>query len=327
MDIFVGIFIFCVILFLYLHVKFQLKTSDDLEVFELENPDKTRLEELCDLRQPLMFTFQGDHMIPLFNRTYLSKEYSGFDVKMRSRIQKEDADQIDVPLRFSAAMEVIDKDKEKTYFTENNHDFLVETGLTKNLRSCDSLIRPYMYCNGTYDFVTGSVGTYTPLRYEVNYRSYIYVTEGDISVRLTAPKNTKYLNEKRDYENFEFCSDVDIWNVQPEHSATMEKVKHIDVKLRKGAILFLPPYWWYSIRFDQPCSLLFFRYRTYMNNVAILPHLAMCTLQNHNIKWDVVSKVKSYVHETSERNEEAETEQVATANANQDETPPPKTLP
>ena len=112
MDIFVGIFIFCVILFLYLHVKFQLKTSDDLEVFELDHPEKTRLEELCDLRQPLIFDFFQEHLIPLFNRTYLSKEYSGFDVKMRSRKQKRDTDQIDVPLRFSAAMEVIDKDKD-----------------------------------------------------------------------------------------------------------------------------------------------------------------------------------------------------------------------
>ena len=44
--------IFCLVLFFYLHIYFQLKTSDDLEIYEIENPSKERLEEICDLRQP-----------------------------------------------------------------------------------------------------------------------------------------------------------------------------------------------------------------------------------------------------------------------------------
>ena len=41
-----GIIIFCIILFLYLHIQFHLKTSDDLEIFEMESSSKERLEEI-----------------------------------------------------------------------------------------------------------------------------------------------------------------------------------------------------------------------------------------------------------------------------------------
>ena len=43
-----SIFIFCIVLFVYLHVQFHLKTSNDLEVYEIEHlvNDKTIFEEI-----------------------------------------------------------------------------------------------------------------------------------------------------------------------------------------------------------------------------------------------------------------------------------------
>ena len=43
---FIAIFIFCLVLFLYLHIQYHLKTSDDLEVYTIERPSKETLEEL-----------------------------------------------------------------------------------------------------------------------------------------------------------------------------------------------------------------------------------------------------------------------------------------
>ena len=51
MTYIIGFFIFCIVLFIYLHVQFQLRTSDDLEIYELDNVSKERMEEICDLRQ------------------------------------------------------------------------------------------------------------------------------------------------------------------------------------------------------------------------------------------------------------------------------------
>ena len=38
--------IFVIVLFLYLHIFFHIKTSNDLEVYECETPDKDKLEEI-----------------------------------------------------------------------------------------------------------------------------------------------------------------------------------------------------------------------------------------------------------------------------------------
>ena len=54
-DLFIGIFVFCFVLFLYLHIYYHLKTSNDLEVFEIEGSSKDSLEEICDIRQPVLF--------------------------------------------------------------------------------------------------------------------------------------------------------------------------------------------------------------------------------------------------------------------------------
>ena len=62
MHIIYIVLIFCLVLFLYLHVYFQLKTSDDLEIYEIDNPSKDKLEEICDLRQPVLFRFQNDRI-------------------------------------------------------------------------------------------------------------------------------------------------------------------------------------------------------------------------------------------------------------------------
>ena len=56
------ILIFCIVLFLYIHINFHLKVSDDLEVYEIDQPSKEKLEEICDLRQPVIFDYDlGDY--------------------------------------------------------------------------------------------------------------------------------------------------------------------------------------------------------------------------------------------------------------------------
>ena len=46
-----------VVLFIYVHVFFHISTSDDLEVYEIKMPSKDKLEELCDLKQPVKLSY------------------------------------------------------------------------------------------------------------------------------------------------------------------------------------------------------------------------------------------------------------------------------
>ena len=58
MQIIFIFFIFCLVLFIYLHVYFHLKTGEELEVYEIDQPSKDKLEEICDIRQPIIFEFE-----------------------------------------------------------------------------------------------------------------------------------------------------------------------------------------------------------------------------------------------------------------------------
>ena len=58
----------------------------------------------------------------------------------------------------------------------------------------------------------------------------------------------------------------------------------------KGQTIQIPAYWWYSIKFSKNTSISCFRYRTYMNNAAISPHIFMYALQLQNVKRDSVKK-------------------------------------
>ncbi len=56
-------------------------------------------------------------------------------------------------------------------------------------------------------------------------------------------------------------------------------------------MLFIPAFWWYSMEFAEHTSVASFKYRTYMNTVAILPQLFLRFLQQQNVKRDIVPKL------------------------------------
>ena len=78
-----GFFIFCLTLFLYLHIQFHLKTSNDLEIYEIEQASKDKKEEICDLRQPVLFDIEDDKLIQTTSKDYILQNYPVFEVKIR----------------------------------------------------------------------------------------------------------------------------------------------------------------------------------------------------------------------------------------------------
>lgn len=294
MHIIYIVLIFCLVLFLYLHIYFQLKTSDDLEIYEIDNPSKDKLEEICDLRQPVLFHFQNDRIFESFQRATILDTYGAFDIKIRNTKQSaaDNDNNLYVPLAFSNALNVIKEDAEQKYLVENNADFLEETGLVKSFKYNDVFLRPYMVAECGYDFLMAAEGTQTPFRYELNYRNYLLVTEGAVKIKLTQPKSAKYLYQQRDYENLEFSSPLNPWQIQAQYKADFDKIKCLDLVMRKGQILYIPAYWWYSLEFGSDTSIATFKYKTYMNTVAILPQLVRKLLQTQNVKRNNVATLK-----------------------------------
>jgi len=293
MHIIYIVLIFCIVLFLYLHVYFQLKTSNDLEIYEIDYPSKDKLEEICDLRQPILFNFQNERILESCQRSSILDTYGAFDIKIRNIKQPttDNETNLYIPLAFSNALAVIKEDNEMKYLVENNADFLEETGLLKSYKYNDVFLRPYMVSNCAYDFIMAADKTQTPFRYELNFRNYLLVTEGSVKVKLAPPKSSKYLYPNNDYDNFEFSSPINPWQVQSQYKADFDKIKCLDINMTKGQILFLPAYWWYSIEFGKETSVSTFKYKTYMNTIAILPKIIMKLLQNQNVRHNTIERV------------------------------------
>ena len=316
MNFIIILLIFCLVLFFYLHIFFQLKTSEDLEIYEIEYPSKDRLEEICDLRQPVVFLYDdmndkiNKNLIANCTQSALLSTYSVFDVKIRN-VKKaasdapasdavaaspssEDEPELYIPLPLNSAIKALEEDKEAKYYSEKNTDFLEESGLGKLYKYNDAFLRPHMTSNCLYDYMFGSKGTQTPFRYEVNYRNYFMVVEGEVKIKMTQPKSSKYLIPYKDYEYFEFSSPMNPWNIQEHYKADFEKIKCLEIVLKKGQLFYLPAYWWYSFEFnsEKTTSLCSFKYRTYMNNVAILDKLFIHFLQSQNIKRKSIKVLK-----------------------------------
>ena len=157
-----------------------------------------------------------------------------------------------------------------------------------------------MVSNCFYDFLTASQNTETLLQYSVNYRNFYLVTHGVVKIKLIPPKSARYLYPIEDYENFEFRSPLNPWAIQRQYKADYDKIKTLEIELTPGKIIYIPAYWWYSIKFMEPLSsVCVFKYRTYMNTVAILPKLCMKTLQRQNTKREIVKKVRFQKNEVA----------------------------
>lgn len=315
----ISIFIFCIVLFLYLHIHFHLKRSNDLEVYEIEQPSKQRLEEVCDIRQPTTFEYYNENLLTQMSYQSVHTNYRAFDIHIRdvskaSPTTQEHTDKtpqkgtendvvLYIPVTLKIAHEVLKKDTEAKYISENNADFIEETGLIKTFQLNDEFLRPYMVSTCMYDIMMASNGTTTPLRYEVNYRNYFMVTQGNIRILLIPPKDTRYLYPINDYDILEFRSPVNPWKVQPEYQDDFDKIKTLEVELFQGMVMFIPAYWWYSIKFiGSETSVCSFKYRTHMNTLSIAPRLMLNVLQNMNIKRDTLEKrayIKTQFQETT----------------------------
>lgn len=302
-KIIISMFVFCLILFFYLHVQFHLKTSNDLEIYEIDQASKEKIEEICDLRQPVLFDCDEDgiKIINTTNKNSLLENYPVFEVKIRDNKDASSDSDICIPIPLHVAEKLFNEDKKETYFSEGNLDFLQETGAIKNMSYNDGFLRPYLVSNCYYDVLMASNNTETPFRYDLNYRNYYIVTQGSIRVKLAPPKSSKYLYPINDYENFEFKSLINPWNPQQKYKADFDKIKCLEITLTPGRFLFIPSYWWYSFKFENNTSVSCFKYRTYMNNIAISPNILMYALQNQNVERKIAKHID--IKNLQQRNE------------------------
>jgi hypothetical protein len=285
MELVINFMIFCIVLFIYIHVYNHIKTSNYLEVYEIENLSKDKFEDIINFKQPLLLN--NGSLINNIDITYLINNYPTFDLNLYNKqnglflkTKMEDFDSI------------INNDTSNNYITYNNKDFLEETTLEKLLSSNDTFFRPYNVCSKNYDIIMGKKNNITQLKYSINSRNILYLSSGKIEVTMCPPKYYKNLHVQKNYELLDFYSAIDINNVQSTYKNDYHKVKFLRVLLNTSQVLIIPPYWFYSIKFLEENSIVFFNsYRTYTSSIAIVPDLFIQLLQENNLKLNIIKEL------------------------------------
>lgn len=293
-----AFFIFIVILFLYIHVTAQWKTSNDLEIYEADFESASQLQEICSVKQPVVFKFDrpgqvlsDQSILPFFSKFNAAsfEKYDNIDIHIKDRQDYATADEKDaaidyVPLSFRSARRLLTTNTNAKYFSEKNHTFLEESGLDRLFYPLDRALKPPLTAYVKRDMLLGSPLVTTPFRYHLESHHFIAVTRGKIHVKICPPKYSKLIPHFKDYEHYEFWSPLNTESAR--HKEIVQKIKILDVDVHPGDVLYLPPYWWYSIRFsgDPDTTVATFTYDVAMNILAQSNHWALYYLQQSNIK-------------------------------------------
>lgn len=283
------IFIFLIILFLYIHITSQYKRSEDLEIYEMDYTTNTHLQEVCDVKQPVLFNHEANFPEFFDEITIDSLALSGInDVKLKESSDYfiESDETIDyVVLSMQSSLQLINADTKSAYFIENNEEFISDSKVYSSFQKNDEMLKPSFVAQTKYDLLMGSKNTVMPLRYHTYYRKFICVTSGKISIKMTPWKSHKYLYPIKDYDNYDFRSPINVWNTQQKYKQEMDKIKFLEFDVNKGNILYIPPYWWYSIKFSSETSIICeFNYSSIMNCISNIPNYLLYFMQQQNTK-------------------------------------------
>ena len=293
MSTIINISIFIILFFLYIHITQQLKRSEDLEIYEMDYSTNENLQEICDIKQPVLFEYRS--VTPTFFEsltidTLDTVQAPELKVKETQDYYRETPTSEDpaidyVVLPFSSAHTLLTSDTNSRYFTENNEEAVDEAGLAALYRENDEFLKPYATAQTKYDLLFGSKSATTPLRYHTGYRHFLCVNSGKIQIKMTPWKSQKYLYPVYDYENYEFRSPVNPWKGQRKYLHEMDKIKFLEFDIVAGNVVYIPPYWWYSIKYsEEPTLVTGFTYNSIMNCVTNIPNWTLYYLQQSNIK-------------------------------------------
>ena len=272
-----AILVFFIVGLVYSHLLQEFAPSVPpklpVEVYELDYQDPQQFQEVCRVRLPVVILDPPADPSVLPNLQECMRQFPKQSVCIKNRLDfPQDTTGIDMPLHAAVRDLFTESDNSESspsqYFTENNgtdpQGFLYKTGLDRLIaEEMDHALAPPMTMYKNYDWMTGGPGVATPLRYHTYNRKYLRVIEGpSIRVKLvpwsasrtSSPSRAfHHLYERRDYDTYTFISEIDLWNPSPTHRDVVDHMKDtgqmVEVELHCGQMLYVPPYWWYSIQY------------------------------------------------------------------------------
>jgi hypothetical protein len=295
MHFFAGVVIFILVALVYLHVVGQYETGTDLEIYEVDYVDPMSLHETCNILQPVIVEWKAKIPPPT---KYMETCKFVMNVKDRRSFYDGSLTQ-GVSLICASAVKLLRQDVQSHYFTENNYAFLDDSGFLKNPKylELDKVLRPPYTVQAYYDVLTGSQGTAVPLRYHTATRKFLYVVSGKISVKMTTWKYRDWLDVTKDFEHFDFRSEHAVFG----NPDLEETIQFLSFDVPKGAILYVPPFWFYSFQYQEADTVILeYNYATLVNKCAFVLDSAQFYLQQQNIFTKTTKRIYTHVSQITD---------------------------
>jgi hypothetical protein len=331
MEFWTNIFLLFATILFYVHLQFQYKKKEDLEIYEMDYLSNANLQEVTDLKQPVFFSLEGTDSLfaalhpdlqeevvvkdvgDYHRSSSLSREKDGKDVIKETAV-------IGIALSFSSAYGLMDSDPKHVFYSENNGTFLEETDILSSFQKFASKIGTSWSVQNRYDLLFGSPKVTMPWKFHTSSQRFLVVSPGaGVRVKMTPWKSRKYMDVVYDYEAFDFWA----------RSVQETNMKCLDFDLKPGQVLYIPPYWFYSVEFlsegpptnhtdrtnqSQISFLASFTFVTPMNTIANLDHYGYAFFQQTSsasmiktiVPFSSTHKREEEVQEEDEEDEEEE---------------------
>lgn len=276
-----AIAVFIAVLFIYIQIQYYYKVAPDenVNIYELtQELAKKQFDRVCDSdRIPFVFEFFETPAILRFMAATDFTTCGAVPIHIRQGAAAH-ANFKTVP--FIRGMELMSGallaggQLPPNTVTERNSELLKALHISAFLKRRDAYLRPALCQYVDYDLLMGAPGSATPLRYEINQRTFFMVTEGVAYIRLLHPAVAAAEfrpNEEPDCDNrlMEYRSVANLWS-----SRTSRRIPCIHLTIKTGQTLYIPPFWWYTIQFVQGTGtrLLRFSYRSIINSLVLAPY-------------------------------------------------------
>jgi len=257
--------------------------------------ENSALQDVCNVKQPVLFEYKSfaPDIFAKITIPNILKNGGEYEINVKntkdyynnSLDNNTSFDYITFPLQ--STMKLFDTDSTAHFITDSNTSFIEECGLNPVIHQLDQDLKPPLTVHTNYDILFGSKDSTTPLRYHTNSRYYLGVSTGRIQIKMTPWRSTRYLHKIHDYDNYEFRSAVNVWTPQPEYLGEINKIKFLEFDVLAGNVLYIPPYWWYSIKYivdsNESKTVCFAcEYSTAVNVLANITDIGRYYLQHQN---------------------------------------------
>jgi len=255
--------VFIIVLITYLHIQSHFKVSSEFDVFELYGIIDARIDDVLDLKQPVVFRSRTDAALEEdLNLHALLRTHPDADVYV---VESDSGTR--VASSIGSFVKLQDSASNVHYYSDGNENVVQGLSNESRLRimSYHGLLMPTLACTTRYDLIFGTEGCVTPMRRHVAHRSYFTVTNGTVMAKLIHPDQLSDVS-------FECTPEVvsDSWTSIAKLETTISIMK--DVSLNKGQTLFVPPYWGVIFQLTKDSFILSVKYSTYMSEMATCLH-------------------------------------------------------